>query len=536
LASFGATASPGDDALSVAWRYDDHGDVATALRLDLYQIVNGERRSTASATVTRVLQPDAYTIPVGPGAWLVQATPRNDVGWAPPTDSSVVSISNACFSASICARVSTSSAATTVRLAGQGFLHNLGNPADVSALKPKQWRFAGNNYDAAAQHLGVSRTQILSDLWTMWTSATNGGYARTPWSDWSAWQAFVRNAVLTTKSAGASPDYWEVWNEPNGLCCPRFSPADLTTVTVDRWFQTYEIAWKAIKAADPTAKLIGPSLSYLQWAPGGAHEFDLETFLTYSAAHGLTWDAISWHENNSAPLWADMVPLSNGYTVASVSNLDRHIATARAVIARHPRTVVDNTMFVNEYGPADTHMLAGWTVGYLRAFENGGVAEANHTCWTDAECHTELNGLLDSTGQPTALWWAHKFYADLGGATRMSVNSSSSWQFDGLATRDDPTGTVRVLLGRHASCNKSVNAWCGFDPGIAPASVAVTIDWPYGAAPVKITTSRMPAGAGPLPAPTPLGSTIMQPVAGTLTVFVPAVSDGDALSIVANPA
>jgi hypothetical protein len=197
--------------------------------------------------------------------------------------------------------------------------------------------------------------------------------------------------------------------------------------------------------------------------------------------------------------------------------------------------VVNDTMFVNEYGAVEAHTLAGWTVGYLRAFEDGGVSQANHTCWSDAECHSGLNGLLDGAGQRTALWWAHELYGELAGGTRMTVASSSSSQLDGLATKDDAAGTVRVLLGRHISCNRAVNAWCGSSVGIAAASLAVTIDWPYGTAPVSVTTKLVPAGTGALPVPTAVGSALVQPVAGTLTVFVPAVGDGDAISVIAHP-
>src|SRR5205823_547065 len=104
---------------------------------------------------------------------------------------------------------------------------------------------------------------------------------------------------------GWAPDYWDVWNEPNGTCCPRFSPLDLATVSVDRWLETYIVAWQAIRSVDPHAQVIGPSLSALQWAPGSPQEFDLDTFLAYSAAHHVVWSAISWHENTAAPSPAD---------------------------------------------------------------------------------------------------------------------------------------------------------------------------------------------------------------------------------------
>jgi hypothetical protein len=220
-----------------------------------------------------------------------------------------------------------------------------------------------------------------------------------------------------------------------------------------------------------------------------------------------------------------------------VTNVDRHIAMAREVMVRHPGSVVNDTMLVNEYGPADTHMLAGWSVGFLRALEDGGVSQANLACWSEVECTSQLDGLLDTAGQRTAVWWAHKFYGDLGGGTRMSVASTASSELDGLATQDDAAHAVRVLLGRHVGCNGAVNRRCSSGSGVGSASLAVTINWPYGTAPVTVSTTRLPAGTTALLTPQEtVGPIVLQPVAGSLTVFVPNLGDGDALWIVAHPA
>ncbi|MBV8951475.1 MAG: hypothetical protein JOZ99_11410, partial [Actinobacteria bacterium] len=380
----------------------------------------------------------------------------------------------------------------------------------------------------AARQLHVSRTQILSDLWLLATAPLNGGFAMTPWSNWGTWSSFVANTVKAAASGGWLPDYWDIWNEPNGTCCPTFSPADQRTITIPKWLETYAIAWRAIKSVDPAAKIVGPSLSALQWAPGSPQEFDINTFLFYSAAQGLHWDALSWHESTVAPSPGDMMPF--------ITNIDRHLTMARAVMAKYPGLVSNNTIFINEYGGHPQHVLAGWEVGYFRAFEDGGVAQANRACWGPVECANGLDGLVDASGHVDAAWWAGELYGQMGGLPRMSVASTSTWQFDGLATHDDPSATVRVLLGRHWSCNRGVNALCKDPYDVAAASAAITIVWPYGTAPVNIVTSRLPAGTTGLAAPLPISSIVAQPVNGRLTVSVPSVNDGDAISIVAHPA
>jgi hypothetical protein len=535
LASLSVKAVAGDQQLAVSWTEAAGHARYTTLHLELFSVSGSQRTKVGAADIGHTVEPTSYRIPVGAGSVVVRATPENAMGSGPAVTSPVVRVVSSCATATICARVSSVAHPTTVRLVGQGFLHGLAdgsghleNAARVEGIGPKQWRFAGPVPNPAARTLGVSRMQILSDLWNSATAPWNAGYALTPWSNWARWQSFVRDTAREAVQQGWAPNYWDVWNEPNGTCCPRFSPLDQQTVSVDRWLRTYEIAWREIKAVDPSARIIGPSLSALQWAPGAPAEFDLETFLSYSAAHGLTWDAVSWHENSTAPSPGDMT--------WSVTNVDRHIAMARAVMARHPGTVVRGRIFVNEYGPKEVHALAGWTIGYLRALEDGGVNQANRACWSRAECTTQLGGLVTANGQPTALWWAHRAYARLAGAPRMRVASTTSWQLDGLATRDDPSRSVRVLLGRHWSCNKAANAWCSYSPVIKPASVSVTIDWPYGTAPVSLTAWRLPAGTGALGAMPVARSVVVRPKAGRVTITVPSVADGDGLSIVAHRA
>ena len=371
--------------------------------------------------------------------------------------------------------------------------------------------------------------QLLSDLWMIATGPTNNGFAATPWSNWNAWRDFVRTTVQRARAEGWSPDYWDIWNEPNGVCCPAFSPAARGTQTPELWLQTYEEAWRAIKAADGSAKIVAPSTSALYWTneiwPDPKPELDLDRFLSYSAGKGLVWDAVTWHENYLQPTGGDI-----SYSIVNVA---RHFERARAVIARNPGTVRDGRIIINEYGPSEVHGLAGWAVGYFRQFEEAGVA-ANRTCWNDFECGAGFDALFAVSGQPTATYWTARAYAELDGGSPMAVDSSVPWQFDGLANRDDATKTVRALLGRHWFCNAPVNAWCQNDRSVTPASARVTLEWPYGTEPVTVTVTRMPAGIGVLATPAPVSSDPITPVDGELTVSIPAVADGDALSVVAT--
>lgn len=534
LAAFHVSVMPGQEKLQLQWSYATTSPHVDELNLALYTVVRGVPYIVARTAVGNTVEGDTYTIPMPVGSWLVKATPQNNAGYGPESTSPVMTVTNPCHGGDLCVTATPVSHPATVRLAGEGFLLSaptsggkLRNASAVTPLDPRQWRFSGSSSDPGVRGVHASRTQILSDLWNNTTAPGNDGYARTPWSNWGAWQNFVEQTVRTAERQGWAPDYWDVWNEPNGTCCPKFSPADQHTISVSRWLETYELAWQAIKAVDKNAKVIGPSLSALQWAPGSPAEFDLDTFLAFSTAHHLRWDAISWHENTSAPSPGDMW--------TAMTNVDHHIAMAKAVMAKHPGTVAGNTIMINEYDAADTHLLAGWSVGFFTAFENDGVQQANLACWTGTDCTTYLDGLLTPAGATTAAWWAHRLYTELGGEPRLAVNSTADWQVSGLATRDDKTHTVRVLLGRHWTCNNKVNAWCTNPQATVPAaSVALTINWPYGRAPASVTVQRVPAGTGAVYSVPSVHATVKRVSASQISVVVPGVQDGDALWVVAH--
>ena len=242
------------------WAYSTLGIGADRLQLELNSVAaNGALSYVNGVTVYRNVEPNEYVIPVLPGRWAVRAVALNAAGGAPANVTAPVTVSNSCGAVELCARV-TSNGARPVRLVAQGFQHGLpsSNPDQLDPLDPTLWRIAGRDMDTAARPLGGSRMQLLSDLWMMATGASNNGFAATPWSNWNAWRDFVRTTVQRARTEGWSPDYWDIWNEPNGVCCPAFSPAARATQTPELWLQTYEEAWRAIKDVDGSAKIVAP--------------------------------------------------------------------------------------------------------------------------------------------------------------------------------------------------------------------------------------------------------------------------------------
>ena len=403
LSSFQVRPATSDQKLALSWSEDPGHATYTILHLELFQVIDGDPVKTGATNIGNTVESNTTSIPVHPGTWVVRATPENRTGFGRAVTSARVKVTNACPTATVCATVSSLADVSTVRLVGQGFLlgltdwsGKLNNADRVKALAPRQWRFSGPVSDPAAKGLDVSRMQILSNLWNSWTAPGNNGNALTPWSDWDRWKSFVRTTVVRGEAAGLVARLLGRVERAQRNLLPALQPGrpgDDHRRPLAQDLRSRQPRDQGRGSAKPGSS--GRASSALQWAPGAPAEFDLDTFLAHSAEDGVTWDAISWHENQTAPL--------PGLIASSVTNVNRHLVMARAVLARHPGTVVRNRIFVNEYGPPDVHMLAGWAVGYFRAFEDGGVSQANRACWTEAECTSQLGGLVTPNGNTTAV-------------------------------------------------------------------------------------------------------------------------------------
>ena len=82
--------------------------------------------------------------------------------------------------------------------------------------------------------------------------------------------------------------YWEVWNEPDlGKIWWRGTPAE--------YYRLYGAAAKAVKSADPSAKVGGPTLALVNQAQPYR-----EGFLAYVRDHRLPLDMFTWHYYSDA--------------------------------------------------------------------------------------------------------------------------------------------------------------------------------------------------------------------------------------------
>jgi hypothetical protein len=454
----------------------------------------------------------------------------NSAGTSQLIPSNTVQVAQPCPLA--CLTVDGRSVASSFARWADGFIAPWGSQSGtgvLTTLAPSQWRtnrsVLGSTPPASFRALqGAAITDVLSDDWQAAHSV--GGYAQTPWSEWSAYSQFVYDDVKQVEALGAqegfSVAYWEVQNEPFGGYYYSDSANPPASETVANFEEQFLVAYQAIKKADPSAQVIGPSLVSFEPAQG----IDMATFLAFCAANGIQLAAVSFHDNNYFPLpgWyaADGQPAQPGEVDAEVAQLRQMIASLPAL--GHP------AILVNEYGDPYTSPLPGWAVGRIAALDAAGVAGANRSCWNDCDS-SALDGLLTDNGsEALPAYWVYNFYASMRGS---SVPVTSTYtDVTGLATVDT-TGTVRILVGRHQACTRAISPYC---PTYPAQAATIDVEVPGGTS-AQVTQAAIPMGStasSPLDSLSPTTS-VLPVVDGQVTITTPALHDGDAVEITVTP-
>jgi hypothetical protein len=345
----------------------------------------------------------------------------------------------------------------------------------------------------------------------------------------------MSSTVTSLLASGKQINYWDVYNEPGGANT-YYSAAAYATETPALLLEQFLVAYRAIKAADPAAQVIGPDLEYWADYPGQwgaqARTFDMATFLKFAANNGIKLAAITWHEivDNTGPN-----PEENTLLPATIED---HVAQARALIASLP-TLGNPKIFITEFGMPEVQKIPGWDVAYLAALTNAGVAEASRSCWNGDCTLPDLDGLLYSNGvNPLPAFYDRLVYASMSGY--MLPTTSTSDTVSALGSFNSVTGTLTGLLGRSVGCTQNLvscpSGWAESSRGSPIAvKVTVTVPWSSGIAHVLMTDI---SGAYPqLPARAPVVRGAVATISpagvgkGTITFTLTNFADGDAYGL-----
>lgn len=532
------------------------------------------------------------------------------------SSNSVVASDPACRRAEVCMTVDGTSDEGPIAWRADGFLHGLGfetstNPQGqtaftysgpsaslIQALRPQQWRtdactYPGGLWDPSEPNCQwitansiASTTDVLSDTYrgityrdfTALGVSGSGAGALPPWECWSCYahevQTIVAHNATNNDAPGylgvsVPPTYWDIQNEPPACCTDHTYYGARQDGTASLTLQQYKTAYQAIKAVQPGAQIVAPSLgdfidTPLQCDAGDnhcaagygsddPHTLGLDGFLPYAVRNGLSLAAISWHDNGP---WLEDTPNAVVYQMG-----DFH-----ALLSEYGAGSVK--AFINEYGPEATNLIPGWSAGWIAALEKANVDEADRTCWNERdqsgsaynECSGPpcpgsssssssgtLDGLFTSPClgalalQPDGNYWVYHFYAGMTGE-RVRVDTSDQ-TVTALATETAAAKEMQILLGRHETCTPAQNPYdcspasrldLAMLPTPVPANVVVTVDYPYAASSVNVSVEHIPNSSGPVADPTPSTETLPV-INGAVSIPILGFADGDADTVTITP-
>jgi hypothetical protein len=435
-----------------------------------------------------------------------------------------------------CVLVNTTQSLGTETRPGAGLLHGTVAPGNqwLPALKISHWRIGNDNEykDVLGITPGRDTTVIMSDNWENLTS-TNGGPAADPWTNWTTYTQFITAEVEIGDDLDVHP-CWDIQNEPENYPYATQPPSRADVE------EQYLYAYQAIKAVDPKACVIGPSIDWEYEDPQAP--IDMKTFIPFAAANGMQFTAISWHDNYDE---SDQNPLNYSESPEAVRDQAEEV---RQLIAENPG-IGHPKLYVNENSSAAGNFIPGFAAGYLAEEDRAGLAEANRTCWgypgdsspqaVYQDCFgPNLDQLLNPDGVPNNSYWVYADYASMTGDQVWSATSDTN--LSSLSVTDS-SNTTRILLGRHQTCSgwtgvsNSATNYCPAEaaPPTIPTRVNVLV--PTGATSAAVTVQEIADGYGDQPKAPATKSSEVAVAYGLAQVTLPAVGDGEAYFLTVTP-
>lgn len=520
-----------DNQLSLSWTPSSAAPAAEHFKIGVFEGSGSGLQQVGAVSCDAPCS--SRIIQASPGSVTsVDVSASNGVGNSAYTWSNSVQVPQPCALA--CVAVASGSSEAAFNDAADGFLVPAG-AADAGSLSPTQFRTNAVTLTTmtpaqVADMKSAAVTEVLSDDWLQ--SHNVGGYALLPWANWTVYSTWVKAEVTTVKALaaakGVSISYWEVQNEPFGGSYYSSSSEPPASETVSVFENQFLTAYSAIKAADPNAQVIGPSLISFAANPSDvATGIDIRTFLDFCVFNNIRLAAVTFHDNNftGSSEWyePDRAP------AAQPAEVQDHVNQLRQLIAERP-SLGNPLVLVNEYGDPYTFQLPGWDVGRIAALDGARVDGANRSCW--GNCGASLDGLLSNDGQSTLPgYWVYSFLSEMRG---MAVPVASSYtDVTGVASVNS-AGQIQVLVGRHQSCNRLSSIYC---PVYQASQATVSVQVPN-ASTAQVTMAAIPLGStlsAPLTSLNP--TTLTEPVVnGSMTLTTPSLSDGDAVEITVVPA
>ena len=302
--------------------------------------------------------------------------------------------------------------------AGSGFLHSFSTTAPpdnlIVPIKPQLFRSypeSGNTgifptYDRATA-MSADTQIVVSDAYGYDALLPGDG------GSWTAWEDLCHEIVNHAALEGKTVQY-DLWNEPDeGIFWNR---------SKEQWLETWKRGVQAIRALDPSATIVGPSVSNYNNTILPMHEF-----LTYARDNNVLPNVISWHQ------------FSGDFTT-EVNDLRTFAAAQGINVDRISLNEIVDQIDINK---------AGVMPRFFGQIERNRIESAARSCWDESpgvnSCfNNSLDGLLTNDANlPRSTWWTYERFGKMTGTSVSTIDSES---LGSVASRD--TGAAYILLGR----------------------------------------------------------------------------------------
>ena len=335
----------------------------------------------------------------------------------------------------------------------------------------------------------------------------------------------IYTLVKYCRNMGLPVDYWEVTNEPAG---PQHTEEDKGGYFKHSWqdmLDFWDTNYDAIRAANPDAKIVGPSF-------GGSDPEEMEAFLAHCKEKGQKVDILSWHNNcyRRGP---------NGSYRDEVDYVQKNINEMREMVETKFPMVGVEAYHLDETGYYLPQTGMGAHIAYFYYMDLAGLDRAAKTGPPYMMSATRI-----SPDTPRAVYWAWVDYAKQDGGLRL-VTETDDRNLVCLASRHDEGKIVRALVARAkkqamADPPESAPNWKAGSQAPAKPPVAAKID--FEGIPLsdkaEVTILRLPPGHGPLyedDLEALTATTMMNVTGGKLTIELADVIEDNAFSIVIGP-
>lgn len=265
-------------------------------------------------------------------------------------------------------------------------------------------------------------------------------YSTCPPADLAGWESLI-SSIVTAVGPGVE---WELWNEPDGI---------FWRGTPDQFFALYGATARAVRRADPTARIGGPTVSW-PWAgtlPVSTTPGFIENFLAYCASHPIPElglertpvDFVVWHAfgllaqgqinaMHDVRRWANEA----GYPNAKLSVDEWNVQTE----GNAPGGLSD----VNH---SDSEWVAAYAVSSLLAMHRGGLDRHAFSALADwSQSGGEFHGgqgLTTTSGLRKPVWNAMQLMGRLHG--QLATVSTTAPLLEGVASIADDAVWVLVV-------------------------------------------------------------------------------------------